>query len=204
MIVGLDEAGRGPLAGPVVAAAVIMAPRPLVKFTPPRFRERIDDSKKLLPGQRKKAFKEISKRSVFAVGMKTHSFIDKKDILKATCAAMEQAVARLVRKFCCLNNKDEAEIKKEVCVLVDGNMKLNLPYKTVQIVRGDSKSASIAAASIVAKVTRDAIMDRHDKAYPAYGFFRHKGYGTRFHLNAIKKYGPCPIHRKSFAPINEI
>lgn len=201
VIVGLDEAGRGPLAGPVVAAAVILTPRPLIKFTVPRFKERIDDSKRLLPGQRQRAFSEISRKSIFAVGLKDHVFIDRENILKATCAAMEEAVSRLVRKFCRINNMDRRVTKREVCVLVDGNLRLNLPYRMVRILEGDSKSFSIAAASIVAKVTRDSIMDSYDKTYPVYGFLRHKGYGTKFHIDAIKRHGPCPIHRKSFAPI---
>lgn len=202
LIIGLDEAGRGPLAGPVVAAAVMLAPKPLTKFMLPRFKERIDDSKKLLPSQRQKAFREISRKSIFAVGLKTHKFIDNKNILRATCAAMEQAVRHLVKEFCRLNNKCRRELKKKICILVDGNIRLKVPYRTVQIIQGDSKSFSIAAASIVAKVTRDAIMDSYDKKFPSYGFFKHKGYGTKFHIDAIKKYGPCPIHRKSFAPLN--
>ena len=114
---------------------------------------------------------------------------------------MEQAASRLVKEYCRVNNKSRREIKNDICVLVDGNVNPGLPYKTVRIIKGDSKSLSIAAASIVAKVTRDTIMDRYDKKYPAYGFLRHKGYGTRFHMEAIKKHGPCPIHRKTFAPI---
>lgn len=203
LVVGLDEAGRGPLAGPVVAAAVMLTPRPLTRFALPRFKEKIDDSKKLLPKQRQKAFKEIAKKSIFATGLKGHGFIDKKNILKATRAAMEQAVLRLIDEFCRVNNKSRREIKNDICILVDGKISLNLPYKTVQIIKGDSKSLSIAAASIMAKVTRDAIMDSYDKKYPAYGFLRHKGYGTKFHMDAIKKHGPCPIHRKTFAPINK-
>ncbi|MBU3911781.1 MAG: ribonuclease HII [Candidatus Omnitrophica bacterium] len=203
LIVGIDEAGRGPLAGPVVAAAVILTPGPLIRFSAPEFSARIDDSKKLLPGQRQKAFKEIAKKSIFATGLKDHRFIDKRNILRATAAAMEQAATRLIKEFCRINSKVSKEIEKNVCVLVDGNIKLRLPYRTVRIVRGDSKSLSIAAASIVAKVTRDAIMESCDRKYPAYGFLRHKGYGTKFHIDAIKKYGPCPIHRKTFAPIRE-
>ncbi|MFH1854348.1 MAG: ribonuclease HII [Candidatus Omnitrophota bacterium] len=203
LIVGLDEAGRGPLAGPVVAAAVMLTQRPMVKFRMPMFKERIDDSKKLLPRERQRAFAEIAEKSIFATGLKGHNFIDKKNILKATTAAMELAVRRIIKQFCRMNNKGSQGIEKKVCILVDGNIRLNLPYKTVQIVRGDSKSFTIAAASIVAKVTRDSIMDSYDKRYPAYGFLRHKGYGTRFHFDAIKRYGPCPIHRKTFAPIRE-
>ena len=119
----------------------------------------------------------------------------------ATLAAMKQAVNKLVCKFCLLTDKKEKDIRKDICVLVDGLFGGFLPYKTISIVKGDSKSFSIAAASIAAKVTRDAIMNRYDKKYPLYGFSKHKGYGTRFHLEAIEQYGPCSIHRKSFAPI---
>ncbi|MBU1932799.1 MAG: ribonuclease HII [Candidatus Omnitrophica bacterium] len=203
VIVGIDEAGRGPLAGPVVAAAVVLTPRPLTRFSVPCFRERIDDSKKLLPAQRQKAFREISKKSIFATALKGHRFIDRRNVLGATTAAMEQAVERLVKEFCRVNNKVREEIEKNICVLVDGNINLNLPYRTVRIIKGDSKSLSIAAASIMAKVTRDSIMVSCDKKYPAYGFLRHKGYGTKAHIEAIRKHGPCPIHRKTFAPCRE-
>ncbi len=205
VIIGLDEAGRGPLAGPVVAAAVILKPTPLKRFTLPRYKERVDDSKKLLPGQRERSFREISRKSLFGVGLKDHSFIDRKNIRRATHAAMRRAVLHLIKEYCRRNNKKEKEIKRGICILVDGDMDLALPYRTVSIIKGDSKSFSIAAASIVAKVTRDRIMYSYDKKYPLYGFSRHKGYGTRFHLKALQKHGPCPIHRKSFAPLkNEL
>jgi ribonuclease HII len=203
IIIGLDEAGRGPLAGPVVAAAVTLRPSPLKKFILPRYKERLDDSKKMRPVERERSFREISKRSLFGVGLKGHGFIDRKNIRIATAQAMQQALIRLVAEYCRLNNKRERDIKKDIYVLVDGNIDPGLPYKTALIVKGDSKSFSIAAASIVAKVTRDRMMCTYDKLYPNYGFSRHKGYGTRYHLKAIRKYGPCRIHRKSFAPIRE-
>ena len=201
IIIGLDEAGRGPLAGPVVAAAVVLKDKPLKKFSCPRYRERIDDSKKLLPSQRKRAYQEIYKRSIFGHGIKDNKFIDEKNILKAANKAMEDAANRAIRHYCRLNKKDINKIKNKICLLVDGNMDLKLPYKKVYIVKGDTKSFSIAAASIVAKVARDSIMDLFDRAYPCYGFLRHKGYGTRSHLEALEKHGPCNIHRKTFAPI---
>lgn len=203
VIIGLDEAGRGPLAGPVVAGAVSLRPSPLKRFILPRYRERIDDSKKMLSSQREKAFCEISKKSIFGVGLKGHRFIDKKNIRRATLAAMRQAVTNLIRKYCRLNNKKEEEIRQDVCILVDGNINPGLPYRTVQILKGDSKSFSIAAASIVAKVRRDRLMVSYNEKFPQYGFSRHKGYGTRFHLEAIKRHGPCPIHRRSFRPIKK-
>jgi ribonuclease HII len=201
IIVGVDEAGRGPLAGPVVAGAVILSRSPLKRFKAPEYREKIDDSKKLRPVEREKAFKEISLKSVFGIGSKDNKYIDKENIHVATLAAMKQAVIKLIREFCRLNNKKEEDVRKDICILVDGVFGGFLPYKTIPIIKGDSKSFSIAAASIAAKVTRDSIMRRYDKKYPLYGFLRHKGYGTKFHLEAIEKYGPCPIHRKSFAPI---
>ncbi|MCX5692801.1 MAG: ribonuclease HII [Candidatus Omnitrophica bacterium] len=203
IIIGVDEAGRGPLAGPVVAGAVILNRSPLRIFKVPEYKENIDDSKKLRPPEREKAFKEISAKAIFGVGIKDNKYIDRENIHMATLAAMKQAVKKLVFKFCRLANKKEKDVRKDICVLVDGLFGGFLPYKTIPIIKGDSKSFSIAAASIVAKVMRDAIMDRYDKKYPLYGFFKHKGYGTRFHLEAIKQHGPCLIHRKSFAPISE-
>ncbi|MBU1006415.1 MAG: ribonuclease HII [Candidatus Omnitrophica bacterium] len=203
LIIGLDEAGRGPLAGPVVAGAVTLNKAPLGKFSFPRYRERLDDSKKISPPQREKAFKEITKRSFFAIGSKDHAFIDKENIYRATVFAMKDAVKKLVKQYCLAINKKEKEIRQSIHVLVDGNMEIGLPYHTVKIVKGDAKSLSIAAASIIAKVTRDRIMAAYDKKFPKYGFLKHKGYGTRLHMRAIEKYGPCPIHRRSFAPIRQ-
>lgn len=201
IIIGIDEAGRGPLAGPVVAAAVILKSSPLKRFTIPSYKERIDDSKKLSPKLREKAFKELSKKAIFGIGIKSHSFIDKENIYKATLVAMKQAVKKLVQQFCRLNNKKEKDIREEICLLIDGRMDLGFSYKTIQIVGGDSQSLSIAGASIIAKVTRDKIMEDYDRSYPLYGFSRHKGYGTKLHLEAIERYGPCQIHRKTFAPL---
>ncbi len=201
VIIGVDEAGRGPLAGPVVAAAVILEKTPLKRFGFPRYKERVDDSKKISSLQREKAFCEISEKSLFGIGLKNHSVIDKKNIHKATLLAMKEAVTELIKKYCLLNNKKEHQIRKKTCVLIDGKFGPGLPYKSSSILKGDSKSLSIAAASIIAKVTRDRIMEGYHKKYPLYGFSRHKGYGTRLHLEAIQKYGPCPIHRKSFAPL---
>lgn len=193
IVIGVDEAGRGPLAGPVVAGAVILRSSD--------YEARIDDSKKLRPSQREKAFREISKKAFFGVGIKDNNYIDRVNIHMATLAAMKQAVKDLVSKFCSLTDKKEKDIRKDICVLVDGLFGGFLPYKTIPIIKGDSKSLTIAAASIVAKVTRDAIMERYDKKYPRYGFSKHKGYGTKNHLEAMRQYGPCVIHRKTFAPL---
>lgn len=179
LVVGIDEAGRGPLAGPVVAASVLIGRR--------LFRERIDDSKSLSPLKRQKAFFEILRHCLVSVGIVDNAAIDEINILNATKRAMEQAVSRM-------------GIKPD-CLLIDGNIKLNLPFHQEGIIRGDSKSVSIAAASIIAKVVRDSLMLKFDAIYPRYGFRYHKGYGTEKHISALKLFGPCPIHRKSFKPV---
>ncbi|MFC1666608.1 ribonuclease HII [Candidatus Omnitrophota bacterium] len=201
LILGLDEAGRGPLAGPVIAAAVLLKPSPLKRFTFPRYAERLDDSKKLSFAQRERSYREILKKSLFGVGLKDPRFIDRQNIRIATLLAMKEAVEKVVTKYCRLNNKLEARIRDSICVLVDGDCDPDVPYRKIPIIKGDSRSVSIAAASIVAKVTRDRMMVSYDKRYPGYGFSRHKGYGTRFHIETIQKRGPCPIHRKSFARV---
>jgi ribonuclease HII len=182
-IIGVDEVGRGPLAGPVVAAATCL------KNT--RFKNRIDDSKKLTARQREKAFLEITDKSVFGVGIVNEVIVDRLNILVATQLAMEQAIFKLV-------NRLKHKRKQKMHVLVDGNVKLRTGLSFTNIIKGDSRSKSIACASILAKVIRDRIMFLYDKVYPQYGFLRHKGYPTRAHKLAIKKFGPSLIHRKSF------
>jgi len=183
LIIGVDEAGRGPLAWPVVAAAVAL--------NSCRFKNRIDDSKKLTAQAREKAFDEIIKKSVFGVGVVSEKIIDAVNILEATLLAMEQAVNSLLTK-----------IKKigsyHPYIIVDGNMRLKVKFASTSIIKGDAKSKSIAAASIIAKVTRDRIMSSYDKIYPQYGFSKHKGYPTKEHRLALKRIGPSLIHRKSF------
>lgn len=183
LIIGVDEAGRGPLAGPVVAAAVALNSH--------RFRNRIDDSKKLTSRGREKAFLEIIGKSIFGLAVVNERIIDRVNILVATRMAMEQAIASLLEK-------SAARKIRRIHIIVDGNMFLNITFPYSKIIKGDSKSKSIAAASILAKVTRDRIMTRYDRIYPQYGFLRHKGYGTEAHMAAIEKLGPCLIHRKSF------
>lgn len=183
LIIGVDEAGRGPLAGPVVAAAVLLKT--------PRFKNRIDDSKKLSPLDRDKAFPEIIDKSIFGIGIIDEKVIDRLNILRATHLAMEEAVNSLVLKINPLN-------KDKIHIIVDGNMAANFGYKCTPIIKGDTKSKSIAAASILAKVTRDRIMDEYHKIYPQYGFLKHKGYPTASHRQALEKFGPSVIHRKSF------
>ena len=178
-IAGVDEAGRGPLAGPVVAGAVI-----LKDFS---FKERIDDSKKLSAKLREKAYHEIFKKSIVGIGIVDEKIIDKINIYQATKKAMQLAISNL-------------EIPPDY-VIVDGNMKIITKCPLKCIIGGDSKSLSIAAASIVAKVTRDRLMVEYDKIYPQYGFAQHKGYGTKMHKASLENHGPSPIHRMSFRPM---
>ncbi len=177
-IAGVDEAGRGPLAGPVVAAAVVLEePVP-----------GLDDSKKLSGEERESLYTTLTK-SGHSIGVSVVSpqRIDAQGIQSANYAAMMEAAARL-------------EPQPDF-LLVDGYQIPACPWPHRRIVKGDRRSLSIAAASIIAKVTRDRIMDEMDAMYPGYGFARHKGYGTREHLDALRRLGPCPIHRRSFAPI---
>ena len=178
-IAGVDEAGRGPLAGPVVSAAVILRER--------KFKNRIDDSKVLSESQREKAYQEIRIKAWVAIGIVGEKVIDQINILEATLLSMRRAVAFLS--------------PHPDFVLVDGNMSLNLNIPYESIVRGDAQCLSIACASIIAKVTRDRIMSIYHRKYPEYGFSRHKGYGTKSHFEALKRIGPSPIHRMSFAPL---
>lgn len=176
-IAGIDEAGRGPLAGPVVAAAVIF-PDGIKQFG-------VNDSKKISAAHREEIYDLIFERAIaIGIGVCSEKVIDKINILQATHRAMKKAVASL-------------KIQPEF-VLIDGRdaPRLNIPYEA--IVKGDTKCFSIAAASIIAKVTRDRMMIRYDKKYPGYFFARHKGYPTKLHIQAIEELGFCPIHRKSF------
>jgi len=185
-VIGVDEAGRGPLAGPVVAAAVALKTY--------RFFNRIDDSKKLKPQSREKAFPEIIKKSIFGIGIVSEETIDRINILQATRLAMHQAIASLVKKL-------PARECGRIHIIVDGNMALDTAFPCLGIIKGDAKSKSIAAASIIAKVTRDRIMVACDKLYPGYGFAIHKGYPTEAHREALTRLGPSRIHRKSFCGV---
>ncbi|MFH1360448.1 MAG: ribonuclease HII [Candidatus Omnitrophota bacterium] len=189
-IVGIDEAGRGPLAGPVVASAVIL--------TKKRFRHKIQDSKTLTPQQRENAFHEIFQNGYLGVGIMNEAVIDEINILEATYRAMAQAVERLIDRLPA-KKKLHKNFAKKVCLLVDGqSFRADLPYSYKTIIRGDQLSRSIACASIVAKVIRDRILATYDAVYPQYGFKEHKGYPTRKHRMALKRFGPSAIHRKTF------
>ena len=176
---GIDEAGRGPLAGPVVAAACV--------FPEGKKIEGIKDSKQLTPARRKELFWQILSQSLVGVGIVSEQEIDRINILQASLLAMRRAVFSL-------------PITPDA-LLIDGPFKINWPLTQFPIIDGDDKVFSIGAASIVAKVTRDHLMNDYDLKYPQYGFRSHKGYPTPVHLRALETYGPSPIHRKTFAPV---
>ena len=179
-VCGVDEAGRGPLAGPVVAAAVIL--------TPARIPEGLNDSKALSSKQRELLLNMIEKNAIIGIGISEPEEIDRINILGATLIAMKRAVLALPEL------PDMA--------LIDGNKCPDLPCEAQTIVKGDSRSLSIAAASIVAKVTRDSLMVEADARFPGYGLAGHKGYPTKSHIEALKRLGATPIHRRSFKPVS--
>ena len=189
-IAGVDEAGRGPLAGPVVAAAVVF-PAEWITDGLPRPLERVNDSKQLSEDEREALFAELTARTEiqFAIEQVEAAVIDQINILQATHRAMNLALARLD--------------PPPQHVLVDGLRVKSMTLPQTPLVSGDALSYSIGAASILAKVSRDRLMLEMEQRHPGYGFAAHKGYGTPAHLAALQKLGPCPIHRRSFAPIRE-
>ena len=190
LLVGVDEAGRGPLAGPVVAAAVCLKDQ---NFTVP-----IRDSKKLSARQRERAFHEIYENALVGVGIISETVIDQLNILEATYVAMTNAVNEVLSQIPHVV-RQETNFNEKVCLLIDGGrFKSDLPYTFKTIVRGDTHVFSIACASIVAKVTRDRILEAYDRVFPQYGFKRHKGYPTAQHKLALRQWGPSMIHRKTF------
>ena len=196
-IVGVDEAGRGPLAGPVVAAAVIL---PLA-FDSPHFK-RLNDSKQLAPELRERLFDELTRGAEFGVGVVEAPVIDEINIRQASWRAMQLAVADLAS--CTSAAKRDAEAAPVDYVLIDGLPYGPGPWPYEALVKGDARSLSIAAASVIAKVTRDRMMAEHDRTYPVYGFARHKGYPCPQHLRALSEHGPCPLHRRSYAPVRRV
>jgi ribonuclease HII len=181
-VAGVDEAGRGPLAGPVVAAAVVLPP----ELSLPGLR----DSKKMSPASREILYDQIIEKCVgFGIGRVDEDVIDEINILQAALLAMKKAVELLTAPADML--------------LIDGNHGIECDTHQKTIIGGDDTSLSIAAASVLAKVTRDRLMERYHEQYPQYGFSRHKGYGTRLHRERIQQYGPCPIHRKTFKGVAE-
>lgn len=189
-LAGVDEAGRGPLAGPVVAAAVVFAP-PLLQDTPEALRG-LNDSKQLSAARREELFAALNATGGVEIGVSVVEAgeIDRLNILRATHVAMARALSAL-------------DPLPELA-LVDGLPVQGLPCPSENLVKGDSRSFSIAAASVIAKVTRDHLMLELDRTFPGYGFAKHKGYGTREHLDALDRLGPCPAHRRSFAPVRQL
>lgn len=182
LVCGIDEAGRGPLAGPIVVAACI-----LPAFTKI---EGINDSKKLSEKKRKELFKIIKKEAIdYSIVFVSEKEVDKLNVYQATKKGMLEAVNKLK--------------SKPDYVLIDAMPLNELEMKHLSLVHGDALSASIAAASILAKVTRDEYMEKMDFKYPNYGFKKHKGYCTKAHIEALEKYGPCKIHRKTFSPVSK-
>lgn len=194
-VIGVDEAGRGPLAGPVVAAAVHLAPERAAELLSTDW-QGVNDSKKLTARRREKLAEVIQATPdcLWAVASASPQEIDELNILRATHLAMRRAVEAV-----------QARLPKNVTpfVLVDGCPVKGLPCESLNLIKGDARSVLIAAASILAKTTRDQDCDRLDKLYPQYGFAQHKGYPTKAHLAALAQFGPCPEHRRSFGPVAE-
>lgn len=204
-VAGLDEAGRGPLAGPVVAAAVVINPKhetrnsKQIKILKKQNSKHVSDfdirlsslnikdSKQLTEKQREDVYGKLirCKDVVWGIGVVSEKVIDEINILEATKMAMQEAIKNLKADF----------------LILDGNFRLNTSLPQKSIIKGDQRVISISAASVIAKVTRDRIMGKIHKKYPKYGFDKHKGYGTKMHLKMLKKFGACPIHRKSFRPV---
>ncbi|NDY70533.1 ribonuclease HII [Desulfobacter hydrogenophilus] len=183
VIAGVDEAGRGPLAGPVVSAAVVLPD----SFDVPG----INDSKKLSEKKRETLFPVIQNHAIaFGIGMADHEEIDRINILQASLLSMKRAV-------------EDLQVRPDY-LLIDGKFTINSTIDQRSVIKGDALSLSIAAASIIAKVTRDRIMAELDLQYPEYGLKRHKGYPTKAHKEAILTHGPCPVHRKSFKGVKDI
>lgn len=189
LVAGVDEAGRGPLAGPVVAACVVVGPDFQIDSEDLKL---VADSKKLSAKKREKLFSVIKEKALAVeISVVSHEVIDRINILQASLMAMRKAV-------------EACQVQPDF-VLIDGNMKIPmLNTKQQAVVGGDAKVFCIAAASIIAKVSRDFLITEDDKKYPEYQFSKHKGYGTKLHLEMLEKYGPCPIHRKSFAPVKNL
>lgn len=192
-VAGIDEAGRGPLAGPVVASAVLVSNFPIKDY---KIFSKINDSKKISEKQREHFYNLLTSHQdiKWGIGIISEKVIDKINILQATKLAMNTAVYDLEKKL----------KKKADFLILDGNFYINSKTKQKAIIKADQKVFSCVAAGIIAKVTRDRMMKEFDVQYPEYGFVKHKGYGTKLHIQNIKKYGACKIHRKTFYPVSSI
>jgi len=191
-VAGIDEAGRGPLAGPVFAAAIVVRANNHLKIKLLN-RLGVRDSKKLTAKKREEIYKLLinHKQIEWGIGRASEKVVDRINVLEATKLAMKRAVKSLEKK---LNRKADF-------LILDGRIKLDLDVSQKSIIKGDNKVFSCAAASIIAKVSRDRLMRREHKKYPEYGFISHKGYGTKKHMITLAEFGPCKIHRKSFKPV---
>lgn len=194
-VVCFDEAGRGPLAGPVTAGAVAVDAR-MIKKIPRKVLREIRDSKKLSAKKREEFYGILTDNPAirWGIGIVSEKIIDRINIFQATKLAMQKAAKNLRFRFKAADNKTDF-------LILDGKMRLDLKIPQKSIVKGDEKVFSCAAASILAKVTRDRIMGKYHNLYPRYGFDRHKGYPTAHHLKMLKRYGPCKIYRKTFGPV---
>jgi ribonuclease HII len=209
-VAGLDEAGRGALAGPVVASLVVVTTAK-IKNQKSKIKNaiqnlKIKDSKKLLAKQREELYKVLTKHPQirWGVGKVSEKVIDKINILEATKLAMKKALKNLEKKQRIQKISDRRNFVSIDFLILDGNFKIDLPIPQKPIIKADEKVFSCTLASIIAKVTRDRIMKRYQKKYPQYGFDRHKGYPTKYHIKMLKKFGPSPIHRLTYKPLNLI
>ncbi len=211
-VIGIDEAGRGPLAGPVVACAAVIKNYELgIRNYEIKNLDLVRDSKTLSEKQRENIFDFIQKNFFVGLGLCNHETIDRMNILEASFLAMKKAVADLIRNKSKVESpassagRQKPKELEKIIILVDGNKKIpNFSMEQRAIVGGDKIVKSISAASIIAKVTRDRMMKEMHEKYPEYGFNKHKGYGTKFHVEAIQKNGPCKIHRKTFEPVKSL
>jgi ribonuclease HII len=203
IIAGVDEVGRGPLAGPVVTAACVI--KDIADFDvviDEGMWKLVRDSKKLSEKQREEVFEFIREKFYLGIGKCSPKAIDEINILQATLLAMKKSVEALEKDIDKNNAYQDAQ---KMIVMIDGNQLIpNFTREQVCVTQGDNISKSIAAASIIAKVARDKIISQYDKKYPEYEFARHKGYGTKIHMEALEKYGATPIHRKSFKPVKNV
>ncbi len=208
-VAGLDEAGRGPLAGPVVAAAVAIGPK--IKNEELKIFKGVNDSKKLSEKQREYFYGILTSHPQvkWGIGIVSEKTIDRINVFEATKLAMKKAIKSVVPNF-----HDRENLAQQTFLILDGNFTLDLDEaafaksygvpKQKSIIRADQKVFSVAAASIIAKVTRDRLMQKYHKKYPQYGFDKHKGYGTKAHFASLEKCGPCKIHRRTFWPISNL
>jgi ribonuclease HII len=199
----VDEVGRGPLAGPVVTAACVIKDVSDFETVPDEgMWKLVRDSKLLSEKQREEVFEFVREKFFVGIGKCSPRAIDEINILQATLLAMRKSVEALEKDI----DKNNAFVDAEkMMIMIDGNQLIpNFTREQICVAKGDQISKSIAAASIIAKVVRDKIISQYDKDYPEYGFARHKGYGTKMHMEALKKYGATEIHRKSFKPVKEV